>query len=87
MMRPLWMRNKVFGEAIVILDCGYVDEPETRDRAEQLRNLGIGKRNFRVELNNRLFVHVPPTKVDRITHALPIKESVGYWGSTHHFQD
>ena len=86
-MQPLWMRNKVFGEEIVILDCGYLDELEARERAEQLRNLGIGKRNFRLELNNRLFVHVPPIKVDRIMAALPIKEGARYWGSTHHFQD
>ena len=86
-MADLWMRNKMFGEDVMVVDCGYVKDAITRTRAAQLRQIGIGKRRFRCELMGRLFVEIPPTKRQLVLGQLPIQEGARYWGSTHHFQD
>ena len=80
----LWMRNKMLKEDIMIVDCGSVNEEAAQKKADALRDLGIGKQNFRIEISRRIFVNIPKSKRVAILKQFPeIVEGGGFWGSTH----
>ena len=72
----------------IIVDLGYIMDAETTiERAEKLREYGIGKKNFSIELYGRMVMKCPPTRLAGIMKAFPIVEGGGYWMTTHRWDD
>lgn len=83
-----WMRVEMMEENIVVVDCGYVEEQESRDRADQIFALGIGKSNLAwgpSTKGGRIHILIPKSKVKRVMAALPISDKKTWYGSTHSY--
>ena len=62
------------GAGHILVDLGYVYNPEVPDRVKKLRALHIGKANFQVHSwAGRMLVRIPPRKLKLLAH-LPIME-------------
>lgn len=70
----------------IIVDCGYMSDPRSREAFDALIKAGVSRKRFSVEGFNRLFVELPPRKANALIADHPIKEGGQYWRSTHHWQ-
>ena len=89
MSRPFWElveMERVPG--IIVVDCGYANDQDARDRADALLAVGVGKRNLQVfgGLGGRILIRIPPRIWPRIRAAFPIVAGRAYYGSTHHWE-
>lgn len=90
-MTDIWMRVEMFKEKdIVVVDCGYASEQLSRDRADKIFTLGVGKKNFEWGATSgpdpRIHILIPPTKVKKVLAALPITDRKTWFGATHSFK-
>lgn len=82
---PLWMDVELGKQNIVVVDCGCVDDEGARNRADEIINLGIGKKNIELGPPNRIFIKIPNTKQKKVFDALPISEEKTWFGATHSY--
>lgn len=75
------------GPKPVVVDLGYLEDPNSRDHADALMAHGIAKSRFSIEGYNRLMVEIPKSKVAGVMEAFPIKEGSTYFGTTHHWAE
>lgn len=73
---------------LVVVDCGYVNDKDSRDRADRIFALGVGKSNLRwgpSTSNPRIHIIIPTKKKDKIFGALPISDKKSWFGATHSY--
>lgn len=75
-----------------LVDLGYVNSQDARDRCDTLRDFGIGRQNVQIGGFNRLLIRIPPTKVSKVMAAFPAIEpnedgDPVYCWTTHHWLD
>lgn len=87
-MSDLWMSVEVYKDPnVFVLDCGYLEDQEARDRADKVFAFGVGRNNLSLELSPaRIYISIPKSKRTSLLTAFPeIKAGKVHWGSTHHF--
>jgi hypothetical protein len=73
---------------LIIVDCGYVNEQDARDRADRIFALGVSRMNLVLgpsTLAPRIHVRIPKTKIAAVLNALPISHTKTWFGATHSF--
>ena len=73
--------------SVVIVDCGYLHDKSARDRADRIFTY-VARANLvwlPTEANRRIGVLIPPKKMDKVFHALPISDHKSWFGATHSF--
>lgn len=73
---------------VMIVDCGYVNEPSARDRADAIFALGISRSNLIWGPSTgqpRIHINIPKTKQKAIIEALPISSKKSWFGATHSY--
>lgn len=90
-MKNLWMKVEMDKKNIVVVDCGYASKQESRDRADQIFALGVGKCNLAwgptTGPDLRIHIYVPPNKVKKVLAALPIVDTKTWFGANHSFEE
>jgi hypothetical protein len=76
--------NAMKDEKDIVIDLGYAKDAE--ERFNKLRAFGIGKKNFRIELNDRLVLKCPKGKFESLMKSLPIVAGGSYWQTTHRWE-
>lgn len=87
-MKGCWMEVEMDKKDIVVVDCGYVNEQDARDRADKIFALGVGKKNLAwgpSTRERRIHILIPKVKVKKILGALPIKCEKTWFGATHSY--
>lgn len=84
MLKSVYAENSGKPQPIIV-DLGYTNSPETRERYEALLQY-LPRRRFSREGHDRLMAEIPPTKAVAIFAALPIVEGSTYWRATHHWR-
>lgn len=82
------MRVEIMKEDIMVIDCGYVGEKGSRDRADQIFALGIGKANLSwgpSTKGGRIHILIPKSKIKRVMDALIISDKKTWYGATHSY--
>lgn len=69
----------------MIVDLGYIKDKATQDRCDAVIAHGISRKNFSIEVFNRMFVKIPPRKAARFMAAFPVVEGATYFRATHHW--
>lgn len=79
-----WLENATEPRKHVLVDCGYLKEKESRDRADKLLK-HVARSNIVIAGFNRLLVRIPPAKLPKVLAAIPeIKAGAGtYCWCTH----
>lgn len=88
-MRDLWMAVEMDKDPnAFVLDCGYSEDQDARDRADRVFEFGVGRNNLSLELSPaRIYISIPKSKRASLLTAFPdIKAGKVHWGSTHHFE-
>jgi len=81
-----WLDNAMEHGKHILVDCGYIKNPQTRENVDQLRTL-VGKKNIEIVYIGRVLVRIPPTKLEKIFSAFPeITEGESYSWCTHHWK-
>ena len=81
-----WMDNAMERGKHILVDCGYLNHPKTREHVDQLRTL-VGKKNVEIVYVGRVLVRIPPQKLDKVLTTFPeIKEGESYSWCTHHWK-
>ena len=83
-----WMDVEMDKKDIMIIDCGYVTDKDARNRADEIFDMGIGKKNLRWGASTgdpRIHIYIPKTKVKKILIALPISNKKTWFGATHSY--
>jgi hypothetical protein len=88
-MKNLWMRVEMDKEKdIVVVDCGYAENKDARDRADKIFSLGVSKKHLAWGPSTggpRIHILIPQDKVDRVLKALPIENKKSWFGATHSY--
>lgn len=87
-MKNLWMDVEMEKKSVMVVDCGYANEEAARNRADEIFALGVGKTNLSCGPSTgglRIHIHIPKTKVKKITAALPISAEKTWFGATHSY--
>ena len=87
-MKNLWMRVEMCNEDIVVVDCGNANEQNSRDRANEIFALGVGKKNLAwgpSTCEPRIHILIPTKKVGKVMAALPISDKKTWYGATHSY--
>ena len=78
-----WLENAMERGKHILLDLGYVNNPKTREHADQLFEL-VSKRNLEVVAYGRALVRIPPSKLEAVLARFhDIQEGGGYSWTTH----
>jgi len=81
----LWMDVEVEKQDIVVVDCGDINDEGARNRADEIIDLGIGKKNIELGPSNRIFIKIPKTKQRKVFEVLPISDKKTWFGATHSY--
>ena len=70
-----WMENAPHGTTgrypHAMLDLGYANSPESRDRCDQIVAAGISRQNIQIVAYGRLLLRIPPRKLPGILKKFP----------------
>ncbi|HEG44076.1 MAG TPA: hypothetical protein ENH94_08510 [Phycisphaerales bacterium] len=90
MKTPDWMDVEMDKADVMIIDIGYVTEQSSRDRADKIFALGIGKKNLVWGPSTggpRIHIHIPKSKRKKVLVTLPISDKVTWFGATHSYHE
>jgi hypothetical protein len=74
-------------ELLTVLDCGYLNDPRARKRADKIFAAGVSKAtNLSIELHPpRIYIVLPQSKKAAIIKRFKLSAKPVHWGSTHCF--
>jgi len=74
-------------EVLTVLDCGYLNDPRARKRADKIFAAGVSKAtNLSIELHPpRIYIALPQSKKAAIIRRFKLSDKPVHWGSTHCF--
>jgi len=73
-------------ELLTVVDCGYLNDPRARKRADRLFAAGVSRLNMSVELHPfRIYILLPQTKKQALIKRFKLSDKPVHWGSTHCF--
>ena len=89
MKEPNWMSVEMEkSPAVMIVDCGDLNEEGARDRADKIFAVGVGGSNLRWGPSTgqqRIHINIPKTKQASVLAQLPISDKKTWFGATHSY--
>lgn len=86
-MADYWLENAAEPAKHLLVDLGYVNCKDSRDRADRLFRFGIAKRNMQLVANGRVLIRIPPSKAKAVFRTFrgirPAAKAPGYTWCTH----
>jgi hypothetical protein len=85
MSKPNWLDVET-GADVMIIDLGYLTEESSRDRADKLFALGIGKKNLIWGPSTgdpRIHMNIPKTKREAVLATFTVSNKKTWFGATH----